>query len=198
MFGNSYFDHIRKIFADQFVSDAHGYIYRKGQKGAAFRVSEAERDNFIGTFNKRIRYASWSIVPATISLILLLAWLISEGDRSEAKVASWIGVGAILLPFLAFSYWSWNAPTRELRKRTPESPALSESEARALAFSKITYGQLSLAALIGIYLVWKKSLKTDVLQGWGIIWLLMGGGLVLLAAVQVLRKWRFSQQQSSE
>ncbi|MEE4452827.1 hypothetical protein, partial [Novosphingobium resinovorum] len=86
----------------------------------------------------------------------------------------------------------------QLRGRTPKRDALIKSEARALAFSKITYGKLGLAALMGIGLVWKKSLETDVLQGWGMIWLLMGGGLVLLAAVQVLRKWRFSQQQSSK
>ncbi|MEE4453059.1 hypothetical protein [Novosphingobium resinovorum] len=117
MFGNSNFDRIRQIFADQFASDAYGYTYRKGQKGAEFRISEAERDNFIATFNRRIRYTIWSIAPATISLILLLAWLTPESDSSEANVAIWIGVGAILLPFLAIYYWSWNAPARELETR---------------------------------------------------------------------------------
>ncbi len=198
MFGNSSFDRIRQIFADQFASDAHGCTYRKGQKGARFRVSEAERDHFIATFNKRIRYVNWSIVPATITLILLLVWLHPERDSSEENLTIWIGFGAILLPILAIYYWSWNAPARELKDRMPESAALIKSEARALAFSKITYGQLGLAAVMGIGLVWKKSRETDVLHGWGIIWLLMGGGLVLLSAVQIFRKWRFSQQQSCE
>ena len=198
MFGNSKFDRVRQIFADQFTSDAHGYIYRKSQKGAQFRVSEAERDDFIAAFNRRIRYSTWSIFPATIILILLLAWLTPESDSSEANVAIWIGVGAILLPFLVFYYWSWNAPARELQGRTPESAALTKSEARALTFSKITHGQLGLAAAMGIGLVWMQSLETDVLHGWGMIWLLMGGGLVLLSAVQVFRKWRFSQQQAGK
>lgn len=198
MFGNSHFDHVRQIFSDQFSSDDHGYVYRKNQKGAGIRVSETERDDFIAAFNRRSRYATWSIFPATIALILLLAWLSPGSDSSETDIAIWIGLGAILLPFLVFLYWSWNAPDRELRGRTPESAALDRSEARALAFSKITYGQLGLAAAMGVGLVWKQSLETDLLHGWGIIWSLMGGGLVLLSAVQVIRKWRFSRQQAGE
>ena len=132
------------------------------------------------------------------TLILLLVLFTPETDSSEENVAIWIGVGAILLPFLAFYYWSWNAPARELQGRTPESAALTKSEARALAFSKITYGQLGLAAAMGVGLVWMKSLETDVLYGRGMIWLLMGGGLVLLSAVQVFRKWRLNKQQTSK
>ena len=68
MFGSSNFDRVEQLFADQFTSDAHGYVYRKSQKGAQFWVSEAERDDFIATFNRRLRYSTWSIVPATIIL----------------------------------------------------------------------------------------------------------------------------------
>jgi len=198
MFGSFSFDRLRQIFADQFTSDAHGYTYRKSQKSAQFRVSEAERDEFIGAFNRRVRYSTWALVPATIILILLAAWLAPEGDSFQANVTIPIGVGAILLAFSMFHYWSWNAPARELQGRTPVSDALTKSEARALAFSKITYGQLVLGAMMGVGLVWMRSQETDVLHGWGMVWLLMGGGLVLLSAVQTFRKWRFSQQQAAE
>jgi hypothetical protein len=75
----------------------------------------------------------------------------------------------------------------------PGGPALSKEEAGALTFSKITYGQLALAALMGVGLVWKMSTTIDVFHGSGLVWLVFGGGLVLLAGVQAIRKWRFGR-----
>lgn len=194
MFGNSHFDRVREIFADQFEQDANGFCYRKGMKGAAYRVSEAERDQFVATFNKRLRYASWAIAPATIVLIVLLAWLIPDSDSDLENSAIWIGIAAILIPFMAIYYWAWNAPSRELQLRTPESAALTREEARSLAFSKITYGQLGLAAAFGVGLVWMRSIDEDVFHGWGMIWLIYGVGLVILSGVQAIRKWRHNQR----
>jgi hypothetical protein len=189
---NSHYDRVRQTFADQFEGDPPGFIYRKGQKGPPIRVSAIERDELIGTFNKRLRYATWSIVAATVALILVLAWLIPDADSSTAKVAIWVGIGAILLPFMVTFYWAWNAPSRDLQRRSPEGTALTKEEARALAFSKITYGQLALAAAMGAGLAWRMSLETDILHGWGLVWPIFGGGLIALAGVQAVRKFRFN------
>ncbi|WP_188054722.1 hypothetical protein [Sphingosinithalassobacter sp. CS137] len=194
MFSNPHFDRVRQLFADQFSDDSRGIVYRKGQKGAPVRVSEIERDEFVATFNKRIRYAGWSIFPATLGLILLLVWLTPDADSPSAQIAMWIGIAAILVPFMVIYYWAWNAPSRELERRTPEGAPLTKEEARVLAFSKITYGQLLLAALMGVGLVWKMSAESDVFHGWGMVWLILGGVLIFLAGVQAVRKWRFGQQ----
>jgi hypothetical protein len=193
MFGNAHLDRVRQAFADQFSDDGHNFIYRRYQKGAPVRVSRLERDEFVAVFNRRISYAMWSTFPATVGLILLLVWLIPDADSPAAQIAMWGGIAAILLPFMVIFYWAWGAPSRELKRRTPEGPALSKTEARALAFSKITYGQLALAALIGVGLVWKMSTKIDVFHGAGLVWSVFGGALVLLAGVQAIRKWRFNQ-----
>lgn len=198
MFGNARSDHLRQIFADQFSVGEHGLINRKHQKGAPIRVSKAERDGFVAAFNKRIRYATWFIFPATVALILLLVWLTPGADSPVSLIAMWGGIVAILLPFMMIYYWAWNAPSRELERRTPEGPALTEEEARALAFSKITYAQLALAALIGVWLIWKMSTKVDVFHGWGVVWLAFGAAVVVIAGVQAVRKWYFNQQQTSE
>ncbi len=189
MIGDANLDRLRQAFADQFSDDGNGFIYRKYQKGVPLRVSELERDGFVATFNKRIRYAMWSIVPATVGLILLLVWLTPDADSPAAQVAMWGGVAVILLHFMVIFYWAWGAPSRELERRTPEGPALSKEEARALAFFTITYGQLALAALTGMGLVWKMSTKVDVLHGSGLVWLFFGAALVILASVQAIRKW---------
>ncbi len=106
----------------------------------------------------------------------------------------WGGIAAILVPFMAIYYWAWNAPSRELERRTPEGAALTKEEARALALSKITYGQLALVPLMGGGLVWKMSNKTDVFHGWGLVWLILGAALIALAGVRAIQKWRFSKQ----
>ncbi|OJV33745.1 MAG: hypothetical protein BGO24_09835 [Sphingomonas sp. 67-36] len=194
MLSTPHLDRVRQLFADQFSGDSRGYVYRRGQKGAPIRVSEMERNQFIATFNRRIRYAMWSILPATVGLIILLVWLFPDSDSPMAQTAMWTGIAAILVPFIAIFYWAWNAPARDLERRTPEGAAMTKEEARTLAFSKITYGNLSLAALIGIGLIWKMSTRTDVLHGWGVVWLVSGVALIALAGVQALRKWRFSQK----
>ena len=193
MFGNAHFNRLRQAFDDQFSDDGHGFIYRKYQKGASVRVNKSERDGFVASFERRIRYATWSIIPAIVSLVLLLVWLVPDLDSSIGQVAMYGGITAILLLFMAIFYWAWGAPSRELERRTPEGPALSKEKTRALVFSKITYGQLALVALMGIGLVWKMSIKVDVFHGSGLVWLFCGAALIIIACVQAIRKWRFIQ-----
>nr|WP_317894075.1 hypothetical protein [uncultured Sphingomonas sp.] len=194
MFRNSHLQQLRQAFANQFSDGGDGFIYRKHQKGVPVRVSELERDAFVATFSNRIRFAMWSIVPATFGLILLLVWLTPDSDSPAAQIAMWGGIGAILLPSMVMVYWAWGAPSRELEHRLPEGPALTKEEARALALSKITYGQLAVVVLIGGGLVWKMSTKTDIFRGFGLVWLILGAALVVTAGVQALRKRRFSQR----
>jgi len=193
MFGDAHLDRLRQAFADQFSEDGHSFIYRKYQKGVPVRVSRLERDGFIAAFNKHARYAIWSSVSVTVGLTLLLVCLMPDSDSPAAQIAMWGSIAALLLPFMVILYRAWNAPSRELERRTPEGPPLSKEEARALAFSRITYGRLALMALMGVGFVWKMSLKIDIFHGSGLVWLVFGGALVLLAAVQAIRKWRFDQ-----
>jgi len=194
MFGNSEFDHVRQIFQDQFSTDSNGFIYRKDQKGVPIRVSEFERDNFCAVFNKKIRYAVWSAIPATIILILLLVWLGADTKSAMGNMAIWVGLAAIFVSLMAMYYWVWNAPARALQHRTPEGAALTKEEARAVTWSQITYSRLALVAAAGVGLVWKMSLKMDVLHGGGVVWLVFGSILIALAGIQVIRKWLFNQQ----
>lgn len=194
MFFGSQIDRMQQLFAEQFADDLQGFVYRKNGKGVPIRLSEIERDEFVATFNKRIRYAFWALVPATVALILVLVWLVPDKDSPARQLATWVGVTAILVPFMTIYYWAWNAPSRELERRTPMGAALTKEEARTLAFSKITYGQLLLAALIGVGLVWNKSTKADVFHGWGVAWLAFGGALIVLAGLQAIRKWRLGRQ----
>ncbi|MBB3982506.1 hypothetical protein GGR44_002169 [Sphingobium fontiphilum] len=194
MFGNSHFDRVRQLFADQFEPDRDDFLYRKSMKGRAVRVSRAERDAFVADFKKRLRYVTWSIIPLTLILIGALAWLMPDSDGMQAKSATYIGVALILLPFFIGYYWAWNAPARALERRPEEGAARSRDEVRHLMFSRMTYGQLGFAALGGVFLAWKASGDTDITRGWGILWLIFAGALIAVAAVQAFRKWRSERQ----
>lgn len=191
---NGHMDALRQSFANQFSEDEHGILYRKYQKGPPFRVSRLERDGFVATYIKRMRYAIWCTALLTVGLILLLAWLIPNADSADKQVASWMGITMILLPVMAVHYWAWNAPTRALERRVPEGPALTKDQARVLGLSQITYGQLAIVPVVSAGLVWKMSMKTDVFHGSGRGWLVLGAAPVVLAAIQALRKWRYGRQ----
>lgn len=182
------------MFADQFEADGDSFLYRKGMKGAPVRVTEGERDAFVEAFNRRLRDSMWLILPATVILISLLVWSVPDIDSTAAHTAIWIGIGAILVPFMAGYYWAWNAPARELERRPQEGVALSREEVRQLMLSKMSYGQLGFAALAGGALVWKVSDDTDVFHGWGILWLAAAGLLIAGLGIRAFQKWRLESR----
>lgn len=182
------------MFADQFEADRNTFLYRKSMKGPPIRVSQVERDQFVEAFNERLRYAAWSIFPATAALIGLLVWFIPDVDSTAGTIAVYVGISLILAPFLVVFYWAWNSPARELARRPKEGAARSGEEVRKLMFSKISYGQLGFAALAALALVWKVSAHTDVLHGWGLLWPAIAALMIVALAVQAFRKWRIEQR----
>ena len=194
MFVNDAFEPVRQIFADQFEPDGTGFLYRKSLKRAPIRVTEAERDGFIRTFNQRLRYAAWSILPATILLILLLALFVPDMDGVSGQVALWAGMGLILAPFLLVYRWAWNAPSRELERRTPVGAERTRDEMRQIMFGRVTYGQLGAAVVLAFVLVLRVSSKNDVLHGWGMLWLVLAAALTIGAGIQAFRKWRSERE----
>ena len=117
MFRDPHMDAVRQDFADQFLGDERGFIYRKDQTGVPIRVSKIERDRFVTKFNKRMRYMTLSYFPVTVGLILSLVWLGPDSYSPSAWIAAFAGIAAMLVPYCAFVYWAWNAPSRELERR---------------------------------------------------------------------------------
>ena len=194
LLGSSHFMRVRELFSDQFEPDGVDFVYRKGLKGAAIRVTRAERDQFISAFYRKIRFATWLIIPATFILIAALVVFVPNADGSQAQLASLAGVALIIAIFLPSYLWAWNAPARELERRPSESGPLTREKVRQVMYARMTYGQLAIAAASGPLLVWKVSAKNDVLHGWGVLWLAFAGLLILGAVVQAVRKWLFERK----
>jgi hypothetical protein len=196
MIGDSSLASLRRSFAGQFEPDGDGFLYRKGMKGPPIRVSAVEMASFEATYLRQVRYAMWSIVPLTLGLVGLLVWLNPDTESVAANVALYAGVIAILTPPIVLMYRARSAPARALADRRPEGPERSKAEFRRVKLATISYGQLAFAALAGCALVWKQSFRVDVFHGWGELWLAFGAGIIVLAAVQALRKWLSERAQA--
>lgn len=190
MFGNQHFDRVRDIFADQFQPDGSGFLYRKSSKGAAIKVSAAERDAFVAGFNRKLRNSIWGILAATMLLIGVLVVLLPDVRGTAGQVSIYAGVFAIVGIFMLVYYSAWNEPMRQLDRRPITQAALTREEARRVGLAKLSYGQLCFAVVAALALVFRQSGEHDVTQGWGLLWPIFAGLLILGAAWQALRKWR--------
>jgi len=189
MFGNSrHFDRVHELFAEQFEPDGQDYLYRRSQKGAPIRVSAAERDAFLAAFRRHYARAFWGFLVAIILAIFGMVALMPEAGGPVFETIA----GFIVLPSIVLLgvYWLWAAPARALRQRQPVGFERSRDEMRAIKLAKITYANLAVGALAVPLLLLKVAEKSDVLHGWGRLWLLLAGALTVLIAVQAFRKWR--------
>lgn len=182
-------------FADQFTADGSAFIYRKSQTGEAIRVSQAERDAFVATFNRRMRYFGWCILPSALAVTMacfsaIFFW--------RSLIAAYVGFAAYLVAAWAIHKWLWNAPARELQHRTPVKPPLTREEANELTYSKMSYGGIVGGGLIAVLIVMKQSLKMDVFHGWGRLQWLVGGVIVAITAFAAFQKWRVDQDRSGK
>lgn len=195
--GADTWDGIRKAFADQFEQDGTSFVYRQSQKGEAIRVSADERRKFIDEFDQSVRRAKWIIYGGlTLALVGIIGFsLLADSDVSQSAI--FVCIGIVMIPYFAYYRWAWVAPSRELGSRTPIAGKRHPDEVRRLRFERMTFGQLAGAAFGGLMVPFIGSSRQDVFSGWNRLWLVFGGGLVLLAAVQAFRKWRFEQADRS-
>lgn len=189
-------DSVRQTFADQFEQDGTNFVYRRSQKGEALRVSAEERRKFIEEFDQNVRRAKW-IIYAGLTVVFggIIGFSLLRGfELSQAAI--FIGIGVVMIPYFVYYRWTWADPARELAGRTPIAGERSPDEVRRLRFQRMTYGQLAGAAAGGLVIPFVGSRHQDVFSGWNRLWLIFGGAIVLLAAVQAFRKWRFEQEDS--
>lgn len=189
-------DRIRQAFAEQFEAYGTSFVYRRSQKGEAIGVSAQERDRFIEEFDLSIRRSKWILC---VGLTLVFGGIVAfaffrNGELNQAAV--YIAIGLVMIPYLIYYRWAWGAPARELGSRTPVAGERSRDEVLHLQFQRMTYGQLAIAALGGLAIPFIGATHQDLFSGWNRLWLVFGSGLILLAAVQAFRKWRFEQGDS--
>ena len=183
-------------FAAQFTADGSGFIYRKNQTGAPIRVSQSERDAFVATFDRRMRYVAWCILPSALAVTALTLTLTLEFRRSP--IVAYSPFVAYLAIMFAIRNWTQNAPARELERRTPVGSALTKVEARKLTYSKVSFSGLAATAVMAVLITLKVSFRTDVFHGWGRLQLVAAALIIATAGFGVFQKWRVDQRRSDD
>lgn len=64
---------------------------------------------------------------------------------------------------------------------------------KQLMLAKTSYGQLMAAAAGCFVMLWGVSERHDIFHGWGLLWLALGLIILVLSAIQAIRKWRFDR-----
>jgi hypothetical protein len=196
MFENPAFDRVRRLFADQFEPDGADFLYRKSMKGAPIRVSASERDRFVEAFNRSIKFRIWGLVGGLIVLCMALAFYAAAAHSTPSNTVLYSGFGAILAAYMAAHYWTWNAPLRELQGRSTLGPARSRAEMRRLLLAKMTYREIAGVAGTALIVLFQINRKQDLLAGRNLLCLILAAIILVLAAAQALRKWRYDAKQT--
>ena len=183
-------------FEAQFEADGNGgYVYRLRGKGRPIPVGAGERRRFIDQYASRVLLI-WGAMFATFNLFFLTFYWKVVTTPSKVLPSSIIfsdpffyeGLILIVLPASTLMYWLGEAPARALRDRASIGPEPTAEEKRAIAFRNKSYGNLALIALVG-----GASYEYIADGHWDPRWIVVPVAVVLVAAVQAFRKWRFER-----
>lgn len=190
---------MRESFEAQFeVSGENRYLYRRNQKGEPIPVTSGERDRFIRQYVRRIWFILGSMMAVLVAFIGVVIWRAAVTNSEIPDIAIYVGIGAITVAAIGLMYWVRGAPARGLEGRSPVGRERTTEEVRAILFKKISYGQLAGVAVMGAILPFTLRSHPDLFHGWGRLWLVFGAAIVLVAAVQAFRKWRFEAEHPND
>lgn len=199
MFGmKDHWANSKRLFEEQFEPEGSDFLYRRSLKGSPIRVTQRERQHFIDDYARRLRFTTWGLFTSLIVFTgAVVSWTVATG-ADLPDIAMYIGIGAIALVSVAYSIWVHGAPARELARRTPVGRERSRAEMRRLTLKRMTYGQLATAAFAAAVLPFTLRSHPDLFHGWSRLWLVFSAAIILLAAVQAVRKWRFETRNGSD
>jgi hypothetical protein len=194
VFADVHLARVKQAFAAQFTPDRDGHIYRRGQRGPGIRVTAAERDRFIETFNRGVIRLAWSMVLAATLLLGSLAlfsielpWPLSGHEEGVATLL-------LLASFMLAWWWIRNAPVRALERRATIDQGVAGADYRRAMLVAMPWSIPVIAALFQIGLIVRVAVfEPDPLgrQQWS-YYAVAAVGLAGMAVVAWF-KWRASR-----
>ena len=179
---------------NQFVREGDGLVYRRHGRGAAYRVTESQAQEFLDQYMRRTRVARVVLFLATIALGGGGALLLTLADPlpSNGSIAAWsVGLVAVLVSVFVWAEMrSQILPERELAQTAPVGPAIDKDEWTRAQLEQVPWINLAILPLMGFFIVWAFRGEVDLYAGWGRVMWLIPAACVLLASVQAVRKWR--------
>lgn len=191
MFADVHLERVKQAFAAQFTPDRDGHIYRRGQRGPGIRVTAAERDRFVETFNRGIIRLAWGMVLITVLLLgglalfsLELPWPLSGHEEGVATLL-------LIASFMLAWWWIRNAPMRALDRRATIDQGVPDAAYRRAMLVEMPWSIPIIAALFQVALIVRVALfEADPFgrQQWS-YYAVAAVGLSGMAAIAWL-KWR--------
>jgi hypothetical protein len=188
-------------FESQFEEDGNGgYIYRLRGKGRPIPVGAGERRRFIDQYASRM-FVIWAAMFAAFNFFFLTFYWKVVTTPAKVLPSSVIfsdplfyeGLILIVLPASTLMFWLGEAPARALKNRASIGPEPTREEKRALVFRKISYGRLTLIAVLALY--WPiASPQHNYLRHREDPWNLISALVLLVLVAHAFRKWRFERR----
>ena len=188
MFG-SHFSTLVDAFAKRFEPESGDYMFRSTLAAPGIRVSAAERNRFVADYERGLKRGLWTAMA--VMVVGVLAVVPAAADNPDLVLGPIISA-ALILPGVAFVGWSMRlrkAPDRALAGRTASTCGRSKEEARRLALKSVTWGRLALVPVGAAFILVRANAKGTLLVGWNRLWVAFAALLLVLAAVQAVRKW---------
>lgn len=188
-------DRLKLQFADRFEPMGDGYIFHANLRAAGYRVSASDRDRLVAQFNRRLTRLIWGFAAITILFFAAICWIFVQQSGEVPAIVPWIIAPAATCGYLAPFFWMWNAPQRELRQSMPVVQGRSKDEAKRIALTRLSWTQLGAGVVMTLALLWRVSTEWNLLIGWNRLWLVLAAAMLLIVAVQAIRKLRISRDQ---
>jgi hypothetical protein len=189
----------REQFLDQFEMDGRDWLYRHRMTGAAYRVTDVERDAFVAAFDRQQRWSFWFGLPFLLAFVFVLIWASSAPAAGSftAEVKPFVGGSGVLLGLamrFVIDHFTFRAPLPALAQRTPVAPSLSKMERRRLALDRIPPeplfgGGIVCALLLGIFLT-----EGGLTSGFGRVMIALFSVFLLWVVTIGLRKWLLTRR----
>ncbi len=177
------------LFEGRFEPEGDDYLFRHALASPAYRVSAEERGRFVADFARTQKRA----LQAAFILMLVLggagvAWIMAFGGKLDVPIAATV-FGLTLINVVVMQR-AWDAPRRALNDRTPVTEGLSKDQGRREGLRRLRWTNLAVACGVAALIAWNGYAGDPQLSGHGRAWLGLAGFLLVLVAVQAVRKWR--------
>lgn len=148
-------------FAAQFSDEDGKILYRKHGVGAAFRVDERERDEFIAAFKQTQRISKALLVGAIllwagvfVGLMLMYRWNL---DDPWKKGTAAIPLIVVSISFVWHGLRIYGVPERTLPESRRCAPPRGHDERKRKALTELSYIQLAIVPLVPLLLLSGRS-----------------------------------------
>ncbi len=195
-FEPGYFQDAREGFAAQFNQETGSIVYRKNGVGEGFIVSVKEREKFIEDYNKflsRQRWYMFIIVPFLFLTIVPFS-LALDLDQSGFGILFVIYLSGLTAWAIRSNYSAFAAPATALANRQTSGPNVTQSQARRDWLKKRDWSTFVLGPAAALLISYKMDVFEAPFALDRIFWTIMSIGILLLFAVQAVRKWTIEKE----